>query len=200
MGRALTNDERPVPGGPTMADGIAVGHAGSLTSQLLAAAGVEVLTVSERSIEDGVNLFLEIEKVVAEGAGAAGLAAIVQHRERFAGKKVGVVLTGGNIDPRLLSSVILRGLVHSGRLSRLRVWLDDRPGSLSRLTAVVGEAGGNIIEVQHQRLFAAGPIRSTEVELAVETMDREHGDTVVHALEDNGYRVAVVPLDIEPLP
>ncbi|MEY2460694.1 MAG: threonine dehydratase, partial [Acidimicrobiaceae bacterium] len=179
MARALAHDHRPVPGGPTMADGIAVAHAGVLTSELLAASGAEILTVSEASIEHGVNHFLEIEKVVAEGAGAAGLAAIIEHRERFAGKTVGVVLTGGNIDPRLLSSVILRGLVHDGRLSRLRVWLDDRPGSLSLLTAVVGQAGGNIVEVHHQRLFAAAPIRSTEVELAVETMDREHADTLV---------------------
>jgi threonine dehydratase len=198
MARALAHDDRPVPGGPTMADGIAVSHAGALTSALLAAAGAEILTVSERSIEDGVNHFLEIEKVVVEGAGAAGLAAIIEHPARFAGKTVGVVLTGGNIDPRLLSSVILRGLVHDGRLSRLRVWLDDRPGSLSQLTAVVGQAGGNIVEVHHQRLFAAAPIRSTEVELAVETMDRDHAETVVRALEDKGYRVAVVPMDTEP--
>jgi threonine dehydratase len=195
MARALAHDDRPVPGGPTMADGIAVAHAGTLTAHVLAGAGVEILTVSERSIEEAVNHFLEIEKVVAEGAGAVGLAGIIEHRERFAGKTVGVVLSGGNIDPRLLSSVILRGLVHDGRLSRLRVWLDDRPGSLSQLTAVVGEAGGNIVEVHHQRLFAAAPIRSTEVELAVETMDRAHADSLVHALEEKGYRVAVVPLD-----
>ena len=195
MVRALAHDERPVPGGSTMADGIAVAHAGVLTSALIADAGAELLTVTEQSIEDGVNLFLEIEKVVAEGAGAVALAALIEHRERFAGRRVGVVLTGGNIDPRLLTSVILRGLVHSGRLSRLRVWLDDRPGSLSRLTAVVGDAGGNIVEVQHQRLFAAGPIRTTEVELAVETMDGEHGAALVRSLEEHGYRVAVVPLD-----
>jgi threonine dehydratase len=198
MARALAHDDRPVTGGPTMADGIAVSQAGALTSALVAEAGAQVLMVSERSIEDGVNHFLEIEKVVAEGAGAAGLAAIIEHPERFAGKTVGVVLTGGNIDPRLLSSVILRGLVHDGRLSRLRVWLDDRPGSLSLLTAVVGEAGGNIVEVHHQRLFASAPIRSTEVELAIETMDRAHADTLVRALEARGYRVAVVPMDTEP--
>ena len=199
MARALLHDSAPIPGGATMADGIAVEAAGALTSALLHEAGAEILTVSERSIEEGVNLFLEIEKVVAEGAGAAGLAALIEHRDRFEGQRVGVVLTGGNIDQRLLSSVLLRGLVHSGRLSRLRVWLDDRPGSLSRLTAVVGAAGGNIVEVQHQRLFAAGPIRTTEVELAVETMDRDHAATLVRALEENGYRTAVVPLETEPL-
>ena len=198
MARALAHDDTPVAGGPTMADGIAVAQAGTLTAALLAEAGAEIVTVSERSIEEGVNLFLEIEKVVAEGAGAAGLAALIDHRDLFAGQRVGVVLTGGNIDPRLLSSVILRGLVHSGRLSRLRVWLDDRPGSLARLTAVVGAAGGNIVEVQHQRLFAAAPIRSTEVELAVETMDRDHAEMLVLSLQDNGYRVAVVPLETEP--
>jgi threonine dehydratase len=195
MARALAHDETPVAGGPTMAEGIAVATAGVLTREILERCGAEIIRVSERSIEEGVNLFLEIEKVVAEGAGAAGLAAISQHRERFSGKKVAVVLTGGNIDPRLLSSVILRGLVHSGRLSRLRVWLDDRPGSLADLTAVVGQAGGNIVEVLHQRLFAAAPIRTTEVELSVETMDRDHAVALVRSLETNGYRVATVPLD-----
>jgi len=105
------------------------------------------------------------------------------------------VLTGGNIDPRLLSSTILRGLVHSGRLSRLQVWLDDRPGSLSQLTGVIGRMGGNIVEVVHQRLFGAAPIHSTEVELAIETMDRAHADAVIAALEEEGYRVVTVPID-----
>lgn len=195
MVRALSGDTRPCPGGQTMAEGIAVSEAGVLTSALLRNAGVDVVTVSERSIEEAVNLLLEIEKVVTEGAGAAGLAALAEHRERFEGKRVGVVLTGGNIDPRLLSSTILRGLVHSGRLSRLRVWLDDRPGSLSRLTGVIGRMGGNIVEVVHQRLFGAAPIHSTEVELAVETMDRAHAEAVIAALEEEGYRVATVPID-----
>jgi threonine dehydratase len=191
---AFHGDHRPC-GGPTMAEGIAVAHAGILTAELICALADDVLAVSEASIEDGVNLFLEIEKVVSEGAGAAGLAALIEHRDRFAGKRVGVVLTGGNIDPRLLASVILRGLVRSGRLSRLRVALEDRPGSLARLTALVGQAGGNIVEVVHQRLFADIPIRSAEVELAVETLDREHGDRLVAELRDAGYRVGVVPLD-----
>jgi threonine dehydratase len=166
------------------------------TSALLAEAGAKVLTVSERGVEEAVNLFLEIEKVVAEGAGAAGLAALAEHRERFAGKVVGVVLTGGNIDPRLLASVILRGLVHSGRMMRVRVWLDDRPGSLSLLTNVIGEAGGNIIEVAHQRLFTDAPIRSTSIELAIETMDSTHGELVIAALTNAGYDVEPVPLDV----
>jgi threonine dehydratase len=198
MVRALAGDPTPVPGGQTMAEGIAVSHAGTLTAGILADAGVEMVTVSERAIEEGVNLFLDIEKVVSEGAGAAGLAAILDHPERFRGRCVGVVLTGGNIDPRTLASVILRGLVHSGRLHRWRVWVDDRPGALSQLTAVIGDAGGNIVEVAHQRLFAAVPVRGAEIEVAVETMDREHGDAVIAAMEKAGYRVGVVPLDAAP--
>ena len=198
MVRALGGDPMPVPGGSTLAEGIAVATAGVLTAQLLREANASIVTVSEAAIERAVNLFLEIEKTVAEGAGAAGLAALLDHPARFAGKRVGVVLTGGNIDPRTLASVVLRGLVHDGRLSRWRVWLDDRPGSLAELTRTIGEAGGNIVEVQHQRLFAAGPIRTTEVELAVETMDRDHAQTVVAALQKGGYRVAEVPLDLEP--
>jgi threonine dehydratase len=179
-----------------MAEGIAVATAGVLTSALLGEAGAEVVTVTERSIEEAVNLFLEIEKVVAEGAGAAGVAALIEHRERFAGKVVGVVLTGGNIDPRLLASVVLRGLVHSGRLMRLRVWLDDRPGSLSLLTNVIGAAGGNIVEVTHQRLFTDAPIRSTSIELAIEAMDRDHGERIIAAVAAAGYDVDPVPLDV----
>lgn len=198
MARALSGDSTPVPGGATMAEGIAVGEAGHLTTELLSAAGARILTVGERAVEEGVNLFLEIEKVVAEGAGAAGVAAILEHPEEFKGRRVGIVLTGGNIDPRTLASVILRGLVYSGRLNRWRVFVDDRPGTLARLTAAVGAAGGNIIEVVHQRVFASVPIRSTEVELAVETMDSEHGEKVLTALQNAGYRVAVVPLDPEP--
>jgi threonine dehydratase len=196
MQRALTHSREPVPGGPTMAEGIAVATAGALTSALLSEAGAEVLTVSERGVEEAVNLFLEIEKVVAEGAGAVGLAALGEHRERFAGKVVAVVLTGGNIDPRLLASVVLRGLVHSGRLVRVRVLLDDRPGSLSLLTRVIGEAGGNIVEVAHQRLFTDAPIRSTSVELSIETMDRPHADTVIAAVAAAGYDIDPVPLDV----
>jgi len=194
MVSALADDPTPVPGGATLADGIAVGHAGVLTSALLHEHHVEMITVGEQSIEDAVILFLEIEKVVAEGAGAAGLAALIEHRERFAGRTVGVVLTGGNIDPSTLASMILRGLVHSGRLSRWRVSIDDRPGTLAKLTAVVAGAGGNIVEVHHQRLFAAGPVKTTEVELAVETTDADHARQVVAAIEAAGYQVAVVPV------
>jgi threonine dehydratase len=198
MVTALAEGESRCPGGPTMAEGIAVPVAGRINRRIVAALVDDVVTVSEHAIEDGVNLFLEIEKVVSEGAGAAGLAAIQEYPERFAGRKVGVILTGGNIDPRLLASVILRALVRSGRLSRLRVMVDDRPGTLARLTAVVGDAGGNIIEVIHQRVFADMPIRSTEIELVVETLDQGHAAQLMDQLRAAGYRVALVPLDREP--
>ncbi|MGI8662588.1 MAG: threonine ammonia-lyase [Acidimicrobiales bacterium] len=189
MARALRGDMTPVAGGSTLAEGIAVARAGSITSAILAEAGAEIVLVDEDEIEKGLNLLLEIEKTVAEGAGAVGLAAVVAHRDRFADRRVGIVLTGGNIDPRTLASVLLRGLVHDGRLSRWRVWLDDHPGSLARLTSVLGEAGANIVEVQHQRLFAAGPVRTTQVEVALETMDRAHADAVLAALRSSGYEV-----------
>jgi threonine dehydratase len=192
--------DRPVPGGATMAEGIAVNHVGRVPMAVLEGSGasLQAVTVSEASVEAAVSQLVEIEKVVAEGAGAAGLAAVNQHRPRFEGKRVGVLVTGGNIDPRQLASVILRGLVYDGRLVLWRVWVDDRPGALSLLTQVVGDAGGNIVDVAHQRLFLTGPIRSTEVELAVETLDADHAATVRLALRQAGYVVQDVPLDHRP--
>ncbi|MGE0026057.1 MAG: threonine ammonia-lyase [Thermoleophilia bacterium] len=198
MLRALAGRPTPVDGGPTLAEGIAVAQAGRLAARLLADAGARIVTVSERAIEEGINLLLEIEKVVAEGAGAAGVAALIDHPEQFRGRTVGVVLTGGNVDPRTLASVIMRGLVRTGRLNRWRVLVDDRPGALAKLTAVVGDVGGNIIEVLHQRLLASVAVRFTEVELAVETMDQAHGERVLAALRKTGYRVDVVPVDVVP--
>lgn len=198
MARALAGgaaDPPSDPGRSTLAEGIAVTEPGTICEALLRAHGAEMLVVSEQAIEDAVNLVLDIEKMVVEGAGAAGIAALAQHRERFAGRTVGVVLTGANIDPRMLASVIHRGLVRSGRLSRLRVSLDDRPGSLATLLAVVGGAGANLLEVTHQRLFADVPIRTVEVDVTVEAIDAPHRDRVVGAIANAGYRVALLPLD-----
>lgn len=192
---AAYRGEELASGGSTMAEGIAVAKAGSLTQQVVRHYVDDMLIVSERGIEDGVNLLLEIEKVVSEGAGAAGIAALIDHPARFAGKKVGIVLSGANIDPRLLASVIMRGLVRSGRLSRMRVSIDDQPGALATATALIGAAGGNIVEVFHQRLFADIPIRSAEVEFAIETLDRDHADAVVKKLQEADYRVWVVPVE-----
>jgi threonine dehydratase len=181
----------PRCGGPTIAEGIAVPRAGTLTGQVIAALADGVLTVTEDHIEEAMNLLLEIEKVVTEGAGAAGIAALIEHRERFAGRKVGVVLTGGNVDPRLLASVIMRGLIRNGRLTRLQIEVPDVPGSLGTLTTVLGAAGANIVEILHQRMFLDLSARSTQIEVTVETLDLAHVDRVVAALEDAGYTVAV---------
>jgi threonine dehydratase len=195
MVRALAGDDTPVPGGPTIAEGIAVARAGTLTPPLVRELVDDVVTVSEHALEDGVNLVLEVEKVVVEGAGAAGIAALLDHRETFAGRTAGIILTGGNIDPRLLAAIAERGLVRSGRLSRLRVLLDDRPGALAQLLTIVGETGGNIVEVQHQRLFAEMPVRVVDVDLAIETADAAHRDSIIQSIIDAGYRAVAVPLD-----
>ncbi|HEY7071835.1 MAG TPA: threonine ammonia-lyase [Acidimicrobiales bacterium] len=181
----------PSCGGPTIAEGIAVARPGQLTGRIVAALVDAIVTVSEEHVEEAMNLLLEIEKVVVEGAGAAGVAALVAHRERFADRKVGVVLTGGNVDPRLLASVIMRGLIRHGRLTRLQVEVPDVPGSMGDLTTLLGEAGANIVEILHQRLFVDLSARSAVVEITVETLDLTHADRVVAALEKAGYVVRV---------
>jgi threonine dehydratase len=194
-------------GGATIAEGIAVPRAGAVTARIIEALVDDVVAVTEEHIEEGINLLLEIEKVVSEGAGAAGIAALVEHREQFAGRTVGVVLTGGNVDPRLLASVIMRGLIRNGRLTRLHVEVPDVPGSLGTITTILGHEGANIVEILHQRMFVDLSARSAEVEVTVETLDHVHVERVVAALEDAGYLVRVgtftyrdAPPDVTPRP
>jgi threonine dehydratase len=177
--------------GATLAEGIAVPTASQVTGPMLQALVDDVVTVSEDDVETAINLLLEIEKVVSEGAGAAGIAAILAHPERFAGRRVGVVLTGGNIDPRLLASVIMRGLIRNGRLTRLHVHLPDVPGALGELATVLGEVGANIVEIHHQRLFVDVSAKAVHVEVTVETLDHHHVDRVVTALREASYEVVV---------
>lgn len=179
----------------TIAEGIAVDSPGSIALEVAKSFGAEVVVVDEPSIEHAIDLLLEIEKVVVEGAGAAAIAAIAADPGRFAGRKVGVVLTGGNIDPRLLASVIQRGLVRSGRIARVRVELDDRPGALAVLLEHVASSGANVIEVTHQRLFADVPLRRAEVDLTIETQDAAHRDRAVKLVCDSGFSARVLPLD-----
>ena len=181
----------PDIGGPTIAEGIAVARAGRVTGEIVAALVDDVVTVSEEDVEEAMNLLLEIEKVVTEGAGAAGIAALVAHPGRFAGRRVGVVLTGGNVDPRLLASVIMRGLIRHGRLTRLHIEVPDVPGSMGDLTTVLGDVGANIVEILHQRMFVDLSARSAEIEVTVETLDLDHVGRVVTALEKAGYKVQV---------
>jgi len=188
---ARMSGAEPRCGGPTIAEGIAVGRPGRITGEICASLVDDVVTVSEEHVEESMNLLLEIEKVVTEGAGAAGVAALVAHPDRFAGRKVGVVLTGGNVDPRLLASVIMRGLIRQGRLTRLHIEVPDVPGSMGNLTTVLGEVGANIVEILHQRMFVDLSARSAEIEVTVETLDLDHVDRVVAALEKAGYAVKV---------
>jgi threonine dehydratase len=178
-------------GGDTIAEGMAVRDVGALTLEICRRLVDEVLLVEEETIERAIVALIEIEKTVAEGAGAAGLAAVLQHPARFAGKRVGVPLCGGNIDSRLLSAVLMRGLVRDGRLVRLRVRMTDVAGSLARVTALIGEAGGNIVEVQHQRVFGTASVKTPEVEFVVETRDREHTRAIAAHLDAHGAKASL---------
>ena len=177
--------------GQSIADGIAVKEAGSLTLPIIRALVDDVVCVGEGVLEEAVCLYLEIEKVVAEGAGAAGLAALLSFPERFRGRRTGLVLSGANIDLRLLSSVLMRGLVRSGRLSSFHVRVSDVPGSLGRVTALIGEHGGNIVEVQHVRSISSLPARYAELAIAIETRDRAHALDIAHSLAGAGFEVEV---------
>ena len=178
--------------GSTIADGIAVSEPGELTSKLLSEHGVEILVVSERAIERAIAMLLEIEKTVVEGAGAAGLAAMMEYPDVFAGKRVGVVLCGGNIDPRTLAQVTLRGLAAQGRLSRVRVELDDTPGRLSLVSDVIAKASANVVQVDHDGLGSTGA-RSTILELRLDTLDQDHAQRVLDALTEVGLRAELLP-------
>ncbi len=176
-------------GGDTIAEGIAVRDVGELPLSILTSLSLDVLVVEEPTIERAIVALIEIEKTVAEGAGAAGLAALIEFPERFAGRRVGIPITGGNIDLRLLSAVLMRGLVRDGRLMRLRVTMPDVAGSLARVAALIGEAGGNIVEVQHQRLFGTASVKSPAVEFVIETRDRDQAKTLVETLLSRNIRV-----------
>jgi threonine dehydratase len=174
---------------PTIAEGIAVRNPGQLTLPIVRALVGDILLVEEDAIEDAILTLLEAEKTVIEGAGAAGLAAVMAYRERFVGRRVGLVLCGGNIDLRLLSVVILRGLVHSRRVIWIQVGMPDAPGNLAQAAALIGEAGGNILEVAHQRAFSPLSIKSTEVNFIIETQNAAHATEVVTALRAAGFEV-----------
>jgi len=175
-------------GGDTIAEGIAVRDIGELPLKICRALLEKVVSVDEVTIERAIALLLEVEKTVVEGAGAAGLAALIAYPELFRGRKVGLVLSGGNIDTRLLASVLLRGLVRDGRIVQLRLMIGDAPGQLARVATIIGKLGGNIVEVQHQRLFGV-VAKATELDVTVETRDRAHVRELVAALEADGFKV-----------
>ena len=182
MAQMLAGQE-PRVGGPTIAEGIAVRDIGLLALEVARARVDEVITVPEVAVEDAVALLAEGAKVVAEGAGAVGTAALLTHKARFAGKRVGTTVCGGNIDSRILSTVLVRALLRDGRLLRLHMDIPDRPGVLADISGHIGRSGGNIIEVSHQRLFATQSVQAAELEVMVEARDRTHADAITEALE-----------------
>lgn len=182
-------------GGDTLAEGIAVFEPGSMTSQVLANLLDDLVLVDEASIETALALLLQIEKTVVEGAGAAGLAAVMNNRELFAGKNVGIILSGGNIDTRLLANVLLRDLARQGRLARLRIFLQDRPGSLYRAMHEFNAHNVNIIEISHQRIFTHLPAKGLVTDIECEARDRDQLNALIQALRAKGYTVSQVELD-----
>ncbi len=181
--QALSGAEIHV-GGPTVAEGIAVRDIGLTPLAILRALNVEVLTVSEHEIEAAIALLVEGAKQVAEGAGAAGLAAVLAHPERFAGKRVGIILCGANIDPRILANTLMRNLLRDGRLLRVVLEMPDRPGMLAEIASRIGTRGGNIIEVAHHRLFSSPSVQDAQLEVMIEARDAAHGAAIQAALAE----------------
>lgn len=179
-------------GTSTIAEGIAVASAGQITQHVVRALVDELVLVDEGDIEQAVLMLLEIEKTLVEGAGAAGLAALMCHREKFQGQKVGLVLSGGNIDPLLLAAIIERGMARSGRLARIRVSARDVPGVLAKITALVAELGANIEEVHHQRAFTMLAAQNVEIELVLQTRNPVHIAQVLEALNAQGMQAVQV--------
>jgi threonine dehydratase len=179
-------------GGATVAEGIAVATAAERTRAIVADLVQDIMLVDEAALEHAVALLLEVEKTVVEGAAAAGLAALLANRDRFTGRTVGLVLTAGNIDSRLLASVILRELSRGGRISVFHVELTDRPGSLAKIASVIGEAGGNIIEVLHNRLSSAISAKNVAVDITVETRDAVHRDAVGAQIGSAGFLYEII--------
>ncbi|MDQ3074704.1 MAG: threonine ammonia-lyase [Pseudomonadota bacterium] len=182
-------------GGDTLAEGIAVKEPGALTRRIIAAKVDRIDLVAERDIEHAVALLVGIEKTVVEGAGAAGLAAILADPDRYRGRKVATILCGGNIDTHLLANVLVRELVRCGRIARLRIAAQDRPGALAAITATFHKCGVNIIEVQHQRIFTRLPAKDTVIEVECEARDSLAIEQLVAALETAGFNVERASLD-----
>jgi threonine dehydratase len=190
MRYALGRGKRP-RGGTTLAEGIAVKEPGRLTRRIVAALVDDILLVEEAAIEAAVSLFLDRQRLVVEGAGAVALAALLAHR-RFRGQRVGLIVSGGNIDARLLASILQRALARAGRLVRLRVEITDVPGALAKVTRIIGERGGNILEIYHQRLFFDVSVKLAEVDVVVETRNAAHVGEIIAALTENALPVRLL--------
>ncbi len=184
---ALTGENRPL-GGATLAEGIAVKNVGKLTLPIIRDLVSEVILVDEAQLERAVNAYLTLQKTMAEGAGAAGLAAMLAKRERFRGKRVGLILCGGNIDPRILASIMVRELDREGRIVSIRLTIPDRPGVLGLIATRLGELNANILEVDHRRLFLDVPAKGAKLDVTIETRDEAHASEIMAAMADAGFR------------
>ena len=184
---ALTGEDRPL-GGPTLAEGIAVKNVGTLALPIVRDLVSEIVLVDEGHLERAVNVYLTLQKTMAEGAGAAGLAAMLVKPEKFRGRKVGLILCGGNIDPRILASVMVRELERENRIVSFRLTIPDRPGVLGQIATRLGQLGANILEVDHRRLFLDVPAKGAKLDVTVETRDQAHGNTIFKVLEAEGYQ------------
>ena len=184
---ALHGENRPL-GGPTLAEGIAVKNVGVLALPIVRELVAEIILVDEGHLERAVNAFLTLQKTMAEGAGAAGLAAMLAAPHKFRGRKVGLVLCGGNIDPRILASVMVRELERENRIVSFRLTIPDRPGVLGQIATRLGQLGANILEVEHRRLFLDVPAKGAKLDVTVETRDQAHGEEVFQALKKEGYQ------------
>ncbi|MGA7429158.1 MAG: threonine ammonia-lyase [Xanthobacteraceae bacterium] len=187
MWNAIHKGNRPC-GGATLAEGIAVSRAGGLTVPIVRELVSDIVLVEEVLIERAVNAFLTLQKTMAEGAGAAGLAAMLAAPERFAGRKVGLILCGGNIDPRILASIVVRELERENRIVSFRLAVPDRPGVLGQITSQLGELGANILGVEHHRLFLDVPAKGAKLDVTMETRDGAHAEEIFRALAAEGYQ------------
>ena len=187
MWNAMKADNRPC-GGATLAEGIALKQAGTLTCEIVRALVSDIVLVDEAQLEQAVNAYLTLQKTMAEGAGAAGLAAMLAEPARFRGRKVGLILCGGNIDPRILASIMVRELERGDRIVSFRLTIPDRPGVLGQIATELGKLGANILEVDHRRLFLDVPAKGARLDVTVETRDRAHADEILRALEASGYQ------------
>jgi threonine dehydratase len=183
---AIRGDKRPI-GGATLAEGIAVKNVGSLTLPIIRALVSDIMLVDEEHIERAVNAYLTLQKTMAEGAGAAGLAAMLADPKRFGGKRVGLVLCGGNIDPRILASIMVRELERDNRIVSFRLTIADRPGLLGQIATTLGGLGANILEVEHRRMFLDVPAKGARLDVTVETRDAAHADEILAALKAHGF-------------
>jgi len=184
---ALTGGTRPI-GGATLAEGIAVKNVGKLTLPVVRDLVAEIVLVDEAHVERAVNAYLTLQKTMAEGAGAAGLAAMLSKRERFRGKKVGLILCGGNIDPRILASIMVRELESDSRIVSFRLTIPDQPGVLGTIATRLGALGANILEVDHRRLFLDVPAKGAKLDVTMETRDNTHAEEILSALAAEGYQ------------